>query len=93
MQGEVRHGRFDSLCSTLDGIQERRALTELALELDLHSIRSGDGSVEVWKGRGMGASIEILLIAPVAPSIEWTISTLVTAAGRVEHIRRRCFRG
>ncbi len=91
MEGGVRDDRFDALCSVLDRIQERRDLIELALELGLHSV-SGESSVEMWKGKALGTGIEILLLAPVDASSGWAISTLITAGGRVEHIRRRPFR-
>ncbi|WP_329913681.1 hypothetical protein [Stenotrophomonas sp. SMYL86] len=87
----MRDVRFDALCSVLDGIQARPELIELTLELGLYNV-PGEGSVEVWKGKALGAGIEILLLAPVDASSEWAISTLVTAGGRVEHIRRRPFR-
>ncbi len=92
MEAGVRDGHFDALCSALDGIQGRPELIALALELGLHQVHA-EGAVEVWKGTAQGAGIEILLLAPADCSSQWLVSTLVTARGRVEHIRQRRFSG
>jgi hypothetical protein len=91
MQGQVRDGRFDSLCSALDCIQGRAGLIELAEGLCLQRVVGGESAVEVWKGKALGAGIEILLLAPADASSAWAISTLVTVGGRVEHLTRRPF--
>lgn len=88
----VRSAQYDSLCSALDRIHGRQALTDFASDWGLHRSPSEDGTVEVWKGAAMGAGVEILLLPPVSASSDWAISTLVTVGGRVEDVRRRPFR-
>lgn len=87
----VRDDRFDALCSALDSIQGQQGLMAFALKVGLSHCPTDDSNVEIWKGTSEGACIEIVVLAPAGSTGEWTLSTLVTAAGRVEHLRRRAF--
>lgn len=86
-------GELELLCGALDALRTESELEAFAHEACLERVSSTGEHLRVWKGKAVGAGVEIVLIPALVPGGGWEISVLVTLGSRVEHVRRRPFKG